>query len=360
MKTNSLWLLPLILIPFSAFSQNLVKNPGFEIITDTNFSLGWYDQKLDGKVKYWSSPTRSSSGIIKKTGRKPLFYNDLVSYDNTPNAHSGKFMCKITMFGTIVDFEDRSYLQGELYKPLIKGKTYHIEFWIATGFINTELFTNNIGVAFLKNEFHSTANSVLNLAPLLNYSEIPDAKPKEWYKISWDFVAQDAYGYFIIGNFFTDKRTKSKFAGHTALQHAVYLIDDISLIEADSSGLSLLLQSVELNKPIPLNNVNFETNKSELLGSSFAELKIVIDFLQKKPQTKIEISGHTDITGNEEANIKLSTNRAKAVYDYLITHGISSGRLIYKGYGSSIPKVSNDTPENRAINRRVEFKIVKL
>jgi OmpA-OmpF porin, OOP family len=360
MKIYSLWLLALALIPFRLFSQNLVKNPGFEIITDTNFSLGWYDQRIDGKVKYWTSPTGSSSGIIKKTNRKPLFYNDLASYDNTPFAHSGKYMCKIAMFGTKVDFEDRSYLQGELYKPLIKGKTYQIEFWIATGFWDINLFTNNIGVVFLKNEFHSTANSVLNLVPLLNYAEIPDAKPKEWFKISWNFMAQDAYKYFIIGNFFHDKRTKAKIIADSGLLYAHYLIDDISIKEVDSTGLNLLLQSVEINKPIPLNNVNFETNKSELLESSVSELQVVIDFLQKKPQIKIEISGHTDNTGNEEANIKLSANRAKAIYDYLVVHGINSGRLSYKGYGSSIPKVNNDTPENRAINRRVEFKIVKL
>jgi OmpA-OmpF porin, OOP family len=360
MKTNSLYLLAFILIPFGVFSQNLVKNPGFEIINDTNFSLGWYDQKLDGKVKYWSSPTESSSGIIRKTNRKPLFYNDLISFDNTPLAHSGKYMCKIAMFGTIVDFEDRSYIQGELYKPLIKGKIYQIEFWIATGFWDINLFTNNIGVAFLKNEFHSTANSVLNLTPLLNYSEIPDAKPKEWFKISWNFMAQDTYKYFIMGNFFSDERTKTKFSTDSGLLSAHYLIDDITIKEADSSELDLLLQSVEINKPIPLNNVNFETNKSDLLESSFAELKVVLDFLQKKPHIKIEISGHTDNTGNEVANIKLSADRARAVYDYLLVNGITSGRLTFKGYGSSIPKVNNDTPENRAINRRVEFRIVKM
>jgi OmpA-OmpF porin, OOP family len=360
MKINSLWLLAYTLIPLSVSSQNLVKNPGFEIITDTNFSLGWYDQKIDGKGKYWSSPTASSSGIIRKTNRKPLFYNDLVSFDNTPMAHSGKYMCRIAMFGTIVDFEDRSYLQGKLLKPLIKGKTYQVECWIATGFWDINLFTNNIGIAFLKNEFHSTANSVLNLIPLLNYTEIPDAKPKEWFKILWNFMAEDSYEYFIIGNFFSDTRTKAKFIADSGLLSAHYLIDDVSIKEADIGGLNLLLRSVEINKPIPLNNVNFETNKSDLLESSFAELKIVIDFLQKKPHIKIEISGHTDNTGNEEANIKLSANRARAVYDYLVVHGINSGRLTYKGYGSCIPKVNYDTPENRAINRRVEFKIVKM
>ena len=74
----------------------------------------------------------------------------------------------------------------------------------------------------------------------------------------------------------------------------------------------------------------------------------------------IEISGHTDNQGSREHNTKLSKNRAKTVYDYLIAHEIVANRLTYKGYGFDKPIGTNDTAEGRANNRRTEFKIIGL
>jgi outer membrane protein OmpA-like peptidoglycan-associated protein len=75
---------------------------------------------------------------------------------------------------------------------------------------------------------------------------------------------------------------------------------------------------------------------------------------------KIEISGHTDITGSEEHNKTLSANRANSIKSYLETKGISATRLTSKGYGSIKPNASNDTEEGRALNRRIEIKILKI
>jgi outer membrane protein OmpA-like peptidoglycan-associated protein len=75
---------------------------------------------------------------------------------------------------------------------------------------------------------------------------------------------------------------------------------------------------------------------------------------------KIEISGHTDNTGNPVVNAKLSTERAKAVVDYLVKKGITKDRLTYLGFGSDQPIADNATAAGRAKNRRVEFKIVGL
>ena len=72
-----------------------------------------------------------------------------------------------------------------------------------------------------------------------------------------------------------------------------------------------------------------------------------------------EISGHTDNVGSDEVNNKLSQERADVVRNYLLTQGVSAERLTAKGYGKNKPKVANDTPENQAINRRVEFEILK-
>jgi outer membrane protein OmpA-like peptidoglycan-associated protein len=100
-------------------------------------------------------------------------------------------------------------------------------------------------------------------------------------------------------------------------------------------------------------------NKWDLKPESKAELEKLISFLTKNPTLKIELGGHTDNSGDKKFNMTLSTNRAKSVFDYLVTNGkIPMNRLSFKGYAETRPKVPNDTPENKAKNRRTEFKVI--
>jgi outer membrane protein OmpA-like peptidoglycan-associated protein len=82
-----------------------------------------------------------------------------------------------------------------------------------------------------------------------------------------------------------------------------------------------------------------------------------VEFLTVNPTVHIEISGHTDNVGNDQLNQTLSENRAKAVYQYLISNQISPARLVYKGYGKTQPIALNTTEEGRQKNRRTEFMI---
>jgi len=118
------------------------------------------------------------------------------------------------------------------------------------------------------------------------------------------------------------------------------------------------LQPIEKNTSFVLNNVFFDVDKYELKPQSYAELNKLVDFLKKNPTLKIEIQGHTDNTGTHEHNMKLSENRAKAVYDYLLSKGIHANRMSYKGYGETMPIDTNSTAEGRAKNRRTEIKIL--
>ncbi|MGL4597210.1 MAG: OmpA family protein, partial [Bacteroidia bacterium] len=101
-----------------------------------------------------------------------------------------------------------------------------------------------------------------------------------------------------------------------------------------------------------LKNVYFETGKFDLRPESEVELNKLVAFLNANPTMKIELSGHTDNVGDKKANQVLSENRARAVYVYLVSHGVDAKRLSYKGYGDTQPKVANDTPEHRQMNRR--------
>ena len=123
--------------------------------------------------------------------------------------------------------------------------------------------------------------------------------------------------------------------------------------------LELDVQEVTASKNIVLNNINFESGKTLLNVSSSNDLDKLIVFLKDNPTLKLEIQGHTDISGNVASNNKLSQARANSIVTYLISKGINKNRLMAKGYGSSVPLVSNDTPEGRAQNRRVEMKLVE-
>lgn len=123
---------------------------------------------------------------------------------------------------------------------------------------------------------------------------------------------------------------------------------------------NIQLNPIEMNAHFILKNIFFELDSYELKNKSKLELAKLIEFLDKNPSIHIEISGHTDNQGTREHNLKLSKNRAKTVYNYLINKEISPSRLTYKGYGFDKSIDTNDTEAGRAKNRRTEFKIIKL
>lgn len=132
------------------------------------------------------------------------------------------------------------------------------------------------------------------------------------------------------------------------------------VVFVDSEVDKLLTSKADLKTGdvVQLNNVFFATAKYELRNESVSELDKLVELLKGKTNLKIEIDGHTDNQGDEQANQTLSTNRAKAVYNYLIDKGIAKERLSFKGYGSSKPAANNNTEAGRAKNRRTEFRVL--
>lgn len=118
------------------------------------------------------------------------------------------------------------------------------------------------------------------------------------------------------------------------------------------------MNKIKVGESVVLKNVFFETAKFDLKDKSRVELDKLTTFLEKNPNMKIELSGHTDNVGDKKMNQVLSENRAKAVLDYLVKKGIKVERLTIKGYGDTLPIATNETEEGRAENRRTEFKVV--
>ena len=110
---------------------------------------------------------------------------------------------------------------------------------------------------------------------------------------------------------------------------------------------------------LEVENLLFETSKSELLPESKRVLDKLAEYLLAQPQIRLDISGHTDQIGQAAANKRLSQERAKAVRDYLIEKGVAPGRLRSQGFGAERPLIPNaQTPEERQKNRRVEFRVL--
>ena len=104
--------------------------------------------------------------------------------------------------------------------------------------------------------------------------------------------------------------------------------------------------------------VYFDTNKSNVKGTSATTLNKLAQIFQEYPKTNILIEGHTDSAGPEDYNMKLSKQRAESVSNYLISKGIDSNRFTTKWYGEAQPRADNETAEGKAKNRRVELAIV--
>lgn len=126
-----------------------------------------------------------------------------------------------------------------------------------------------------------------------------------------------------------------------------------------------VVKQVVVEKPVDkpdkwvLVGVNFEFNSAKLMPEAYPILFYAVQNLVQNPDLNVEIQGYTDNIGSEKFNKQLSEKRALAVKEYLIARGINAARLKTAGYGSANPVADNKTADGRALNRRIEFKILK-
>lgn len=138
-------------------------------------------------------------------------------------------------------------------------------------------------------------------------------------------------------------------------------IDLRKVVSGESKvGHDIYLKPLEIGSQFELKNIFFNSGSYALDVKSNYELDLVVEFLSKNKSVKIEVRGYTDNVGNTMDNKLLSSQRAKAVAEYLKSKGVYSTRLQFKGFGEGDPVAGNDTEEGRALNRRIEFRILAL
>jgi len=173
-------------------------------------------------------------------------------------------------------------------------------------------------------------------------------------------VYQD-YSDAVKGDFLATLTSGKNYGLNISKSGYLFYSENFSLVGHETKNpfnITVFLQPIEIGNKVILNNIFFDTNKFDLKPESVAELQKLVEFLNVNPTVHIEISGHTDNVGNDQLNQTLSENRAKAVYQYLISSQVNPARLVYKGYGKTQPIAPNTTDEGRQKNRRTEFMII--
>ena len=187
--------------------------------------------------------------------------------------------------------------------------------------------------------------------------ELKNIKTKEIQQVDVDTISGE---YVAVMNMNTDyiMTVKSEGAAFTSQFIAKEDTAKSSALKAVQK-IDFEVKKIETGSAHRINNINFETNSYQMDENSKLVLDEFILFLKENAGIKIAIHGHTDDIGNDGDNMRLSQNRAQAVYNYIAQKGIDKGRLSYKGFGETKFLVQNTSEENRAKNRRTEFVIVE-
>ena len=124
----------------------------------------------------------------------------------------------------------------------------------------------------------------------------------------------------------------------------------------NSTNITVTNNEDNINLRLPEES-SFKSGSAVLNGGFYAPLNSIAYIMNKYPETKIQVSGYTDNTGNPNSNLNLSLQRAQSVANYLSAQGVSPSRISSIGYGDRNPVASNATAEGKALNRRVEINI---
>lgn len=162
-------------------------------------------------------------------------------------------------------------------------------------------------------------------------------------------VTKDATSVSALGEFFKRKLLNGAELNIPKLgieNKFVDYIDDVSRKPDDATWFDF-------------DRLLFDTDASTLQESSQEQLQNIAEIFKAYPKVKVRIGGYTDSTGDKDANLKLSSDRANAVMAALIKLGVDASRMDAKGYGEDHPVADNATEEGRAQNRRISMRVIE-
>ncbi len=344
-----------------SFGQNLVANGGFENYYNCP---GYFNLKSLEIAPSWKSPSDGTPDLFNacSEGTADVPHNWAgIARAHTGNGYAGIFV----LLNKKLDY--REYLQTELIRPLIAGRSYQVQFYFKLS-AYSRYSIDRIGAWITDSVYFYSRDKVIPVEPTIAfiYDSAFRRNSGSWEKATSNYLAKGGERFLTIGNFWDDQQTKSFHIDFEPVQEEMlatacyYYLDDVSVTDLNSIRAQEVIpfvdtQPLKLNEVYVLKNIQFEYNKSVLKSDSYPELKKLILILKKNSTWKVFLTGHTDDLGSGEYNIQLSKNRAASVGEFLINNGIEKSRIASTGFGKSKPLVNQTDEKARAINRRVEF-----
>lgn len=358
-------------------AQNLVRNPSLE---DTKKGIVGF---------------RGVSGTpdIASVDSKVIMYSP---YFNAYQSNTPSRQVTNIAFGEVCLCQWFSYgaselTQAELTRPLQKNKEYLVSLYtIRASTIEPPI--SEVTVHFRNRPLPGTRQVYgLKDHPLTGIS-VPYlslksdrksslASRETWTKVSAVYKAKGGERYLVIGNFIGANREaldamnpeeeEEEDQKGSKVKGTYYCYDNISVVpksearqeETDpaiaKTSSQVVAEPLSIGKTITLEDVNFTSGDHHILAIAYPLLDSLAAYLLSEQEVVVQVQGHTDDVGTEEANMDLSIRRALAVKEYLTNSGIAEERISARGFGESRPKVENSTDENRAVNRRVEIEILR-
>ncbi len=336
------------------FSQNLVKNGGFELLTECPEGVS----SLARNGVHLSSPTAGTTDIFStcSSGKVAVPRN----FRGTQkalfgNAYAGLYLCSPNNY--------REYIQFSLDTTLEKGTYYNLRLFVSlaetstvsTPSLNVLLTDGPIALGTSKNlsknrllKHEGSKYSFQKLSWTGSYVNVDD-----WVEVKVRFKAKGFERGIILGNFRNDQLTikrKTNEYRNGAKEFAYYYIDEVTLLK-DAQ------QEYQMGEAYVIDGVRFNTDSYELSGIAKEKIRDLYKKIKAIPNIKITINGHTDDMGSEGHNEFLSHKRAKSVATYLVELGFPNERIVWEGHGNRKPLIPKFTEEARLQNRRVDFVI---
>ncbi len=349
----------------------------------------YYSMSSDGKHIYFSSPRSGGKGDrdlyminLEKPDEKVTLIEGVLTFNGTMNIPDNVHITVTDEKTTSVEADlSPNKSTGKyviIFHPGVNGKTFKLKY-DAQGF---EPFTQTVSLPSnstyneLEKELQlKTVNLESKTPGTINISgTIKDNKGRPipasqivvknnitGLQVSINYCTTDSGAYYFI--------LKSGDNYNLTYEAEGYLFqsENINAPKQENYAVikkNIVLEKLETGAKIVLNNIFFDSNKSVLRAESNSEVDKVYTLMQKNPNLVIEVDGHTDNQGNNEANLTLSQARSQSVVNAIVKKGVDVKRLKAKGMGSSMPIAPNalpngkPNPEGMQLNRRVELKIV--
>ncbi|MES2285678.1 MAG: OmpA family protein [Bacteroidota bacterium] len=330
--------------------------------------------QANGKTGFYSSQNNDAMG--EKDVYKIIFHKDIMKKHLTlvkgrvlnekGIAVSSKIVVKDKATHTIIGTFSSNSSTGEYSISLPEGKNYELSISASDFFT----YKDSLNVPHSKGFNEVNKDITLKSKSAFISGRVLDENGNPLH-VQIEIELIDSLTHQSFGKFKTD--SKGEFSikvppgknYNVVMNKGGYFFQSMKVKIPNTPGYvakleGITMKKVDIGKKMVLDNIFFDAGKAILRPESVSELDRALKLMNDMKSLQIEVSGHTDSEGNSANNKTLSETRAKAVVDHLISKGIDESRLIFVGYGSQLPVASNDTEEGKQLNRRTEFKVLKL